>query len=137
MRGPPFHWNRPGRRTGRRGGRDQPVVGLEVVGDQPMAHAGLGGDLAQSDGIRQLFAEYPVGGIEDALDVGRLPVGREAGLLEVVLAVVEPAHVEAVRDRPRLAVVRDAALHGIAERVEACLVDDRHGDDLEVRKRRL
>ena len=39
-------------------------------------------------------------GIEDALDVGRLPVGRQAGLLEIVLAVVEPAHVEAVRDRP-------------------------------------
>ncbi len=53
------------------------------------------------------------GRIQDPLDVGRLPVRRKTCLLEVVLAVIEPAHVEAVRDRPDAALVGHAAPDGV------------------------
>ena len=48
--------------------------------------------------------------VEDALHIGGLPVRWQPRLLQVVVAVVQPAHVEAVGDRPDLALVGHAAL---------------------------
>src|SRR4051794_28904819 len=77
------------------------------------AGAGRAGVQRVRKHVRFLGVLHRVRGIEDALDVRGLPVRRQTGLLEVVLAVVQPAHVEAVGDRPDAALVRHAALDGV------------------------
>ena len=82
-----------------------------------MLRRAAGPGRARVEGVREDVREvrllHRVRGIEDALDVRRLPVCGEAGLLEVVLAVVQPTGVETVRDGPDLPLVAHPALHAV------------------------